>query len=156
MKLAATGHRPSKLGGLDVTDRLRRLARDYLVTSRPDEVISGMALGWDMAWAEAALELGIPLIAAVPFRGQEVRWPDSAQRRYHSVLRRAEVVIVSNGGYSPFKMQARNRWMVERCDKVVALWNGSPGGTANCIAIANVLTKPVDNLWREFSLDGQL
>jgi hypothetical protein len=34
-----------------------------------------MARGWDLALAKAAVELGLPLFAAIPFVGQESRWP---------------------------------------------------------------------------------
>jgi hypothetical protein len=34
------------------------------VQARPDKTISGMALGWDMAFAQVSADLGIPFIAA--------------------------------------------------------------------------------------------
>src|SRR3546814_15540871 len=92
-----------------------------------------MALGWDTAWALAALDLGVPLTAAVPFCGQEKSWPAESQRRFHSILERAAAVeIVCPGGFAAHKMQTRNEWMVDHADGVVALWDGSTGGTANC------------------------
>src|SRR3546814_2405914 len=66
--------RPGKLGGYgeDVLARLRKGARSFLERERnATAAISGMALGWDTAWALAALDLGVPLTAAVPFSGQE-------------------------------------------------------------------------------------
>ena len=111
-----------------------------------------MALGWDTAWAISALRLGVPLVAAVPFAGQESRWPPEARARYRALLAAAaEVVVVSPGGYSAEKMQIRNRWMVDRCDALVALWDGGAGGTAGCVAYARSVGRPVFNLWREFS-----
>lgn len=155
MILAATGHRPDKLGGYgdDVLDRLRRGARRYM--ERRGDVstaISGMALGWDTAWAMAAIDLGIPLIAAVPFTGQESRWPEASQVRYRELLgKAARVEIVCAGGYSASKMHKRNEWMVDHCDELVALWDGSDGGTANCVAYATFCEKPIDHLWPQWS-----
>lgn len=151
--IAATGHRPDKLGGYhpEITNRLRLLAHRYLVERKPDVVISGMALGWDTAVAGAALLAQIPLVAAIPFEGQELRWPESAQRVYRELL--AACVrrhVVCPGPYAPEKMQRRNVWMVDHCNRVVALWNGSPGGTANCVRYARSQPVPVDNLWSEF------
>src|SRR3546814_11284050 len=84
-----------------------------------------MALGWDTAWALAALDLGVPLTAAVPFSGQEKSWPAESQRRFHSILERAAAVeIVCPGGFAAHKMQTRNEWMVDHADGVVALWAG--------------------------------
>lgn len=148
--LAATGHRPDKLGGYapDVLERLTDLARASLVELNPDEVIVGMALGWDTAVALAAIDLAIPFIAAVPFAGQERMWPKESQDRFHSILKQAkEVVIVSPGGYSPWKMQVRNEWMVDRCTKLLSLWNGTMGGTKNCVDYALRNGKPTVNVW---------
>lgn len=63
--MAGTGHRPDKLGGYGagVSSRLVDLARAALLRCRPNEVMSGMALGWDTALALGAIELGIPLTA---------------------------------------------------------------------------------------------
>lgn len=155
MILAATGHRPEKLGGYgeSVAARLRRGATRYLKTQiGVEQVISGMALGWDTAWALAATDLGIPFIAAIPFAGQECRWPTESQERYWALLKKsARVVIVNDGGYHPAKMQSRNCWMVEHSDKLVALWDGSSGGTANCVKWAETIGKPVENLWPHFA-----
>jgi uncharacterized phage-like protein YoqJ len=150
MKLAATGHRPDKLGGygLDVLTSAYRLALSHLQETRPATVISGLALGWDTAIALAAIKLGIPLTAVVPFNGQDSRWPEESRERYRKILdRAAEVVVVSPGGYAPHKMQVRNEWMVDRGDSITALWDGSPGGTANCVGYAEKVGKPIVNLW---------
>lgn len=148
--IAGTGHRPEKLGGHSdrVHGRLVDLARAALLHYRPSKVISGMALGWDTALAEAALELGIPLVAAVPFAGQELRWPATSQKRYRDILGRAEeVVIVSPGSYAVWKMQTRNEWMVDHCDKLLTLWDGSEGGTGNCVAYARRVQREMGHLW---------
>jgi uncharacterized phage-like protein YoqJ len=146
---AATGHRPNKLGGygINVAGELRHLAMAYLFQHRPDMVISGMALGWDLAWAEAAIQLGIPIIAAVPFKGQESAWPAESQFTYNLVLGRSHhVEVVCDGGYAAYKMQKRNEWMVDKCTALIALWDGSAGGTANCVKYAEG-HKSIVNLW---------
>jgi uncharacterized phage-like protein YoqJ len=151
--VAGTGHRPEKLGGFgaEINRTLHALATRWLSEEHPGVVISGMAQGWDQALAHAAIDLGIPLVAAIPFKGQEAIWPLAAQRRYHAILRRArEIVAVSEGGYSARAMQARNELMVDLCDSLVALWDGSSGGTANCIRYATDRARPVKpyvNLW---------
>lgn len=150
LTVAATGHRPDKLGGYggDVHERLVRFAAVQLASLSPDTVLSGMALGWDQAIAEAALQHEIRLVCAVPFEGQEERWPEKSQRRYRDLLAKAAVVeILSGRPYAAFKMQDRNEWMVNRCDTVLALWNGSDGGTANCLRYARSLGRPIVNAW---------
>lgn len=154
MIITATGHRPNKLGGYgdDVRKRLRTVARNYLGLSLARMAVSGMALGWDQAFAEAALDLGIPFIAAVPFEGQDCQWPADARARYGWLLKQAEDVrVVSPGGYSAAKMQRRNVWMVNMADRVCALWDGSPGGTRNAVHHARSLNIPIDNVWQDFA-----
>ena len=154
MIVAATGHRPGKLGGYSeaAKSRLRRLATVFLQDGSPDRVVTGMALGWDTAVAEAALLLGIPFTAAVPCDGQDARWPEQTRSHYRQLLlKAAKIEVVSPGPYSPGKMQARNEWMVDNCDLVLALWNGTKGGTANCIAYATRRRRPLVNLWEIYA-----
>lgn len=150
MIVCATGHRPNKLGGygLEVKVRLEYLAFTWLDLHKPNKAISGMALGWDQAFAKAAIKLNIPLVAAIPFTGQEQAWPRSSQEEWKSIVDEAyEVVVVSSGGYATWKMQKRNEWMVDNSDLVLALWDGSSGGTGNCVKYANKVSKPIHNIW---------
>lgn len=154
MILSATGHRPNKLGGYskDVQDKLKNLAISFLSKEKPDKIITGMALGWDTAWARAGLSLQIPVLAAIPFYGQESMWPGESKKSYFNILEQCEdVVYVCDKGYAPWKMQIRNEYMVDKCDKVVALWDGSEGGTGNCIRYAVKANKPIINLWKEYN-----
>ena len=94
-------------------------------------------MGVDTLAARAAYLEGVPFYVAVPFKGQESRWPAEAQARYRVMLENAEgITVVSEGGYSPAKMQSRNEFMVDRAHLVLAWWDGSPGGTANCLRYA--------------------
>lgn len=159
MIICGTGHRPDKLGGYspEVFEELKSVAHMYLcVATALKKVISGGALGWDQALAAAALDLHIPTVLALPFPGFEDRWPASSKAYLHSLMQRAdEVVFVCDPGYAGWKMQKRNEWMVDRADTVLALWNGTPGGTANCIAYANKVKKPIINLWEVYGYDQE-
>lgn len=151
MVIGATGHRPHKLGGHsdETMEKLILIAEDAI--EGYDKVITGMALGWDTAVAIAALNKGIPFVAAVPFIGQESMWPEESQIIHNNLVDlAAEVVIICEGGYSARKMQIRNEWMVDRSDVVLALWDGSSGGTGNCIRYANRKKKPIKNVWSVF------
>ena len=151
---AATGHRPNRLGGYGEAN-LDKLYRFALVSIRPlpvGRMISGMALGWDQAVAKACVHYGIPWTAAIPFEGQDSKWPAYARDAYLDLLAKAaEVVYVGTPGYSPAKMETRNRWMVDHATHVLALWSGSAGGTANCIAYAKRMGKVIVPLWEKWS-----
>lgn len=63
LSAAVTGHRPFVLGGPTeaLAALLRSLASGWLQITKPRKVVSGLADGWDLAVAEAAVALGIPL-----------------------------------------------------------------------------------------------
>lgn len=148
--LAVTGHRPHKLGGYDgyLFAQLVNFATAILMESQPKKIITGMALGWDIALAEAALGLHIPYIAAVPFEGQEARWRVLDVLRYQRLMKAAaECVVVTPGAYARWKFQDRNEWMVNHSNEVLALWDGSDGGTANCVGYAQKQGRLVMNVW---------
>lgn len=138
--MAFTGHRPNKLGGYKPSPqqtRVRLHMREHLKRTRPGAVISGLAVGIDQWVAIEALGLGIPVVGAVPFAGQQSRWPEQGQRDYEVIVACcARIVIVCDGGYAPKKMQRRNEWMVDHCDALTGYWNGTEGGTFNCLQYA--------------------
>lgn len=148
MKVAFTGHRPSKIGGFKLPNPtynyICQQIEKNLLQLKPEKVISGMALGIDQWAANIAIKLGIPFIAAVPFEGQEKAWPSESQKTFFKLLdKAAEVIIVSEGGYAAYKMQIRNEWMVTHCDKLIAVWDQTPGGTGNCVKYALSVQKDI-------------
>lgn len=155
MIIAGTGHRPDKLGGYgqDVYERLVNTACEGLgdVVGDVTRVISGGALGWDQALASAALRLNLSLTLALPFAGFWSKWPKSSQDHLEFLVSQADkVVYVCDEGYAAWKMQHRNKYMVDECDSVLALWNGTDGGTANCVRYAYKVGKPVVNVWDRY------
>lgn len=105
--------------------------------------VSGGAIGADILFAEAVILLrdyGYPITLgiATPFPSQASKWGHQTVVRYNKVLAAANwVYSVSPDPYSPQKMQIRNKWMVDRCGTLLAVWNGvTKGGTWNCINYA--------------------
>jgi len=153
MIISGTGHRPDQLGGYGIETQMRvlKLATDYLTDAKPELVNSGMAQGWDMALAQASINLDIPFDAYIPFAGQEDVWPLATRLYYRELLKRArQVIIVSDGGFSNRAMTLRNQALVNNCDKLVALWSGTAGGTGNCIVYATAICRPYINLWSKY------
>lgn len=152
--ISVTGHRPEKLGGYEIkaTKQVLYTARRALELLRPDSVITGMAMGWDMAIAQACVDLQIPFTAAIPFRGQESRWSKGIVAQYNRLLQESDHIhVVSEGGYNPYKMILRNHWMVDNSDKLLSLYNGDKeGGTAECVKYAIKQKKEIVNTWRIF------
>ena len=148
--MAVTGHRPDKLGGYRAEENfraIRRHMRDFLLEAPPGELflISGGALGIDQFWIEVGLHLDLPVIAALPFEGYDSRWPQFSREKYKKLLDKChDVVYICEPGYSAAKLQDRNQWMVDNCDILTAYWNGSEGGTKNCIDYAGHVGRQVN------------
>lgn len=150
--VAVTGHRPDKLPdratGYKIPNPYYDLVVKGLVDAftlyQPDYVLTGMAIGVDQWAAEICLNMDIPFVAALPFNGQESKWPPHSQAKYHWLLSKAHTrYVICEGTYEPWKMQRRNEWMVDSCHQVVAVWNGTPGGTSNCVAYATSKGKAI-------------
>lgn len=137
-----TGHRPDKLPwGMDERDPrctalkqslLREVEGLYRRGFR--HFISGMAMGCDLYFAEAALELRekypeLTVEGAVPCPTQADRWPGALRRRWREVLDRCDLETVVQQDYDRFCMLRRDRYMVDRSAAILAVFNGSPGGT---------------------------
>jgi uncharacterized phage-like protein YoqJ len=152
--IAVSGHRPGKLGGYgaDVLQRATRLATKYLRALEPKQVITGMALGWDTACALAAIKLQIPFIAALPFKGQDARWTREQRAMYRLILDHSDEIVMVSRLNTVEAFQTRNVWMADHCEEVLALWDGSPGGTAHMIRYATGpgRWRKIYNAWEEW------
>lgn len=156
-----TGHRPNKLkGGYDYTSgeniKLKtqiQTAIAIIMNQHPEEdfcFITGGALGVDqlafeVVYASKQTSNRIKtLTLAEPMLGMDNTWMDASKalHKHHENLA-DEVVIVSPGGYAAWKMMKRNEYMVDNSDYVIACWDGTRGGTGNCVKYANLKDKPI-------------
>ena len=110
---------------------------------------SGVARGFDLLAAEAILMYKgkypqIRLIACVPHIGQEQWYTEEEKARYYSVLKRADEVVTLSKTYYNGCMQKRNRYMVDKADLLLAIWNGEKkGGTWDTVKYAQSKGKNV-------------
>ena len=88
--------------------------------------------------------MGLFVAAAIPFEGQEKRWPLNARTDYHELLQHVTCKVVLGENYSPALFTERNHWMVDRADVVIGVWHGptSTGGTTECVTYARAEGKP--------------
>lgn len=161
MIIAGTGHRPDKLIRTDIKPYtaaqhflLVRICEKHLIDMKATKCISGMALGFDQAFAQAAMNLRLPLVAAIPFKGQERIWRKESQIFWKYLVDYASLhgeVHYLAEHYSNKALTERNHWMVDHCDQVLACCNNiGSSGTAKCINYANLKMKPVRNIWADF------
>ncbi len=96
--------------------------------------LNGMAMGFDLMAAETVLTYldeypDIRLIACLPCEEQNKYYSKEDKIRYDNVLLLAEKRLLSKY-YHKGCMLARNDYMVERADMLIAYCNKETGGTA--------------------------
>ena len=144
-----TGHRPEKLPwGDDETDgrcaALKKKLQDAVEAAYDEGMrhfICGMARGCDLYFAEAVLSLreargDVSLEAAVPCHSQANSWPRADQVRRRRILAACDLETLVQDHYSPGCMSRRNRYMVDHSAMVIAVYDGTPGGTRQTLEYA--------------------
>ena len=144
-----TGHRPKSLPwGYDETKETCVSFKKDLETIFTGAIeyglknfLVGMAEGFDMIGAETLIKLRkkhkeIKVIAVVPCKGQELKWKESQQKRYHKILKQCDDVLILYDTYTKTCMNDRNKFMVQHSSVVIACFNGKPSGTGNTIRFA--------------------
>ncbi len=149
VRVAVTGHRPDKLGGYAALANfraIRRHMRDFLEDAPQGELflLSGGALGIDQFWIEVGLHLQLPVVALLPFKGYDAKWPIASRQYYEKILAQCEEVRYIADEYKPDSYQKRNEFLVDDCDVLVAYWNGEESGTQNCIDYAISRNKTIN------------
>lgn len=140
LRLVVTGHRPQR-----ITDekRTRARIREELHRLQPAVVIQGMAAGVDVWTAAEAWHEGIPFHSVKPWQGHKAV-PDNIMNWL--MRNSSEVTVLSQQlGYpGPWIFENRNRWMIDRADIVLAVWDGVPkGGTYNAVTYARSKGLPI-------------
>lgn len=139
-----TGHRPDQFASKTDIEISKIALKRMLARAKElgyTHFLSGMALGVDTWGAIAVLDdPELKLIAAIACRAQEKPWRWTEQLMYREILAQAhQVISVYDGAYYDGCIDASNRWMCDRSSLVLAIWDGSAGDTANCIAYARSL-----------------
>lgn len=148
MKIAITGHRPNKLDNdynltSPLISKIKELLQEIVDKEKPSLLISGMALGVDTLWAKIAHENKINLVAAIPCKNQDKVWVSQSKKLYQTLLENSltTTIYISEEEYNSECMQKRNEWMVDNCDLLIAVWDGTQGGTSNCVSYAKKQNK---------------
>lgn len=156
--LCVTGHRPKDLPWnkynpndkvrLAYLEKMRKIISDCIEEGY-SHFISGAALGVDTDFALTVLSLKeryehITLELAIPCPDQNKFWTSEECNRYFDLQKRADKVTLLSESYTPYCMQRRNEYMVDKSDCVLCCYNGSKsGGTYNTIKYANKTHKPI-------------
>ncbi len=139
MRVAITGHRPNKLwNDYTLTSPqmilIKHKLQELIDKLKPTQMVTGMALGIDTLWAKLAIENNIPFIAAIPCINQSDKWPISSRNEYLKLIcdPLCTQEYISLEPYTNYCMSTRNQWMVNNSDVLIAVWDGTKGGTSMC------------------------
>lgn len=138
-----SGHRPEKLDVDPETVKQWLSAQiDAAIAAGYRTFISGCGMGVDI-WAaqivlqKKAMNPSLRLIAATPWPGFSNRWNIEWQLQYSNLLRDADLVLPVSNHYQKDVFQKRNEWLVDHSNRLIAYFNGAPGGTWDTIAYAH-------------------
>ncbi|MGI5247535.1 hypothetical protein [Dactylosporangium sp. CA-139066] len=159
--VSGTGHRPATSrdpdgltpAQLPWVQAKARAGLEWLAAEHgTEEVWSGMALGWDLILAAAAVDLGLTLRAHVPYQSQPDRWEAEDQAEWSRLVTLAASVHLY-GRNPAFKreavalLRARNDGLL-KADGLLACWNAAKrsGGTFSAVKKAARRGLPVVHL----------
>ena len=168
---AFTGHRPNKFPWrYDETDSrcvaLKRAMTEQitaLAEAGVTDYYSGGADGTD-CWASLIVlalrekNPALKLHCVLPHQGQADKWSDSAQERYHSILKQADSVEYVSRAYYDGCMIDRNHRLVDSAGLLLAVYSGARrSGTGATVNYARKMGREIiviDPLTRSVTHEG--
>lgn len=170
--ISFTGHRYARLGILywSMPKNLKLMLEisktiKGIIAEHPNEaihIITGGAVGVDTIAFHVAYKLkrqysNIILEIAVPFRNQPKVWHEEEDiERYYEQLGQADIITyvdsleaykrseIAIGEYHSDKLQARNEYMMDKADIIIAVFDGKrTGGTFNAIQYVKEFNKQI-------------
>ena len=160
--LTVTGHRPNKISkelytwNSELSEKYIKFFMNYIAkycSENSGKIVrcrSGMALGIDTLFAIAVMRLykngyNVELECCIPCKNHSSNWIKSSVDLYNLILEYAHLITyVSDEEYTPWCMQDRNKYMVDGCNRVLAVWDGTKGGTGNCVNYAKSVGAHID------------
>lgn len=137
-----TGHRPEKLPWGDQESHPHCVALKESMAAQLEEMyqkgyrhfLCGMARGADFYFAEAVLALqaahpDVTLEAALPCAGQAKKWSSDDRHRWTQLVHQCDTHTLLQEHYDRHCMLRRDRYMVDQSSAILAVFNGTRGGT---------------------------
>ena len=144
-----TGHRPMKLPWRnDEEDPQCRALKQKLYDTAEAVYLSGirhficgMAEGCDLYFAEELFRLrrnypDLTVEAAIPCETQAKSWNERTRNRYYADVEQCDFETMVGRAYTRDCMKKRNRYMVDQSSVLIAVYNGTLGGTMQTVNYA--------------------
>ncbi len=151
-----SGHRPEKLRCTE-SEAIALLKKEIekSVGEGYKTFISGMARGSDIWAAKIVADLKknyeIRLVCAVPYPGFHSGWKAGWKNEFESIIALADDVVYICAHYVRGCFHRRNEWMVDKSDKLIAVYCGAAGGTRNTIRYAERKRLKIVNVLEEYT-----
>lgn len=144
-----TGHRDIPADKMEYVARQLEQEVELAIQEGYTHFISGFARGADLLFAQAVAaqkDKGAKLVleAAIPYRGR-LR---SREEGFQRLLGRCGRITVVSEEYFPGCYMRRNRYMVDKARRVVAVYDGRKGGgTGATVAYAQKMSRQLRVIW---------
>ncbi len=114
--------------------------------------LSGMAEGFDLAAAQAVLQLrdecpDVELIAVIPFKGQDAQYSEEDKAKYKFIMENADAIVSTSEDYYKEAFFKRNDYLLDHCGMVVCYYDGQRGGTMYTYNRAKKRGLPILNIF---------
>jgi uncharacterized phage-like protein YoqJ len=145
-----SGHRTEKLPVLCQTDEGRKVLASFIVAAVEeslaagyDTFITGGARGIDL-WAALIIaglkadrpDADIKLVTAMPHKKQNASLVGKELFDYGFIITQSDLVVCLSEEYTPDCMKRRNRYMVDKSSKLIAVLCDPRSGTGQTIRMA--------------------
>lgn len=144
-----SGHRTNKLPwGANEDDprcmELRRKLRDVIEAVYKAGIrhfVCGMAQGSDLIFCEEVIDFrdyrtDVTIEAAIPCETQCKNWPEHTRNRYYRLVSQCDAETLLQTMYTSDCMLRRNRYMVDKSSVLIAVYDGTVGGTMQTVRYA--------------------
>jgi ribonuclease HI/uncharacterized phage-like protein YoqJ len=134
--VAVFGHRPTELGGYDdnpiagaVRERLVEILTARLQLDPELVVVSGLRLGAEQLGAEAAVEVGIPVVVILPYPEPDRPWPPASRRRFADLCEAAAEVVTlerkipDSAQAAGAALARRDAWIARNVAGAILVWD---------------------------------
>jgi uncharacterized phage-like protein YoqJ len=145
-----SGHRTEKLPAVCQTDEGRRVLASFIVAAIEESIaagfdtfITGGARGVDL-WAAMIIagmkadrpDAGLKLVTAVPFRNQNANLTGRELFDYGLMIEKSDCVVYLSEVYTADCLRRRNRYMIDKSSKLIAVLSNPKSGTAQTVRMA--------------------
>jgi hypothetical protein len=135
------------------TPLVRISVLESLRDSGPVQGVCSLAEGSDQLFADCVIETGGTLMVVVPCTKYDTTFDDPGVLAHYRELLSLAIEVIRLDYVEPSEeaFYTAGQRVVEESERVIAVWDGKPsgglGGTADIVALAKELGRPVDILW---------